>query len=715
MLETMQKGVSPLPAVLAGAVAAYSCLLLAEVVRRVRGAEHEIALGWILGGALCVGTGFWAQHFLGLLALDLPVPLGFETHLILLTWVPPVLSMVPVIALLGRRIDMRLRVAGGVLAALGFIAMHAMGIEALAMHPDVGWKAGVLAGVLIYGLLALAVASWALRHALAGDGMPGWPARLGVALLCGLLLRGFQHGLLAAVDFPLLSVSLTSDQLSGEALAMLVSAATLLLCGVTQMATVLEHRLRSQQDHLARTLRQVHSELESTGFRDALTGLPNRLGFERRLQEALQHQTQTGVAPSLGVLMVNLDGFKVVNDSLGAAAGDLLLRECASRLHALVRHDDVVARAAGDEFLMLCSGPLDAHSAELVARRAGEALARPFVLEGHEVTLSCSVGLALAPEHGAGLGLIACANAAMQAAKRAGGATHCFYEPGMGEDDTDSIDLQRDLRHALAEGQLLLHYQPKRHARTGAVRGVEALLRWKHPQRGMVSPGEFIPVAERFGLIGALGNWVIEEACRQIREWADHGLPLCVSINLSVHQLRQPDLEARIRAALLRHAVDPRMLVCEITESVAMENTAVSLRVFEQLAAIGVGVSIDDFGTGYSSLSYLRRLPATELKIDRSFVQDLDKSRDARAMVEAVVRLSHALDLKVVAEGVETPGQQQILQELGCDELQGFLFARPMPPGDMLALALASRAPADRPARFAPTGLVFDLSGVAHG
>lgn len=714
MLETMPKGLSPMPALLAFAVAVYSCFLLVEVVRRVRAAEHEIALGWVLGGGVCVGTGFWAEHFLGLLALELPVPVGFETHLILLTWVPLVLAMVPVLALLGRRMPLRWRIVGAIFAAAAFIATHAMGFAALAMHPGMQWDRLGVAAALLYGFVALGLSSWALRRLLAQERPPGWAARLGVAVLCGLLLRGFHHALIAAAEFPILSVSLTLDELSGDALVMLVAATTLVLCGVTQMATLLEHRLRYHQERLTQTLRQVHSELESTGFRDALTRLPNRLGFEQRLKDRLG---RPGEPPSLAVLMVNLDGFKVVNDSLGAAAGDALLRECASRLQVLVRHDDVVARAAGDEFLLLCSGPLDAHSAELVARRAGEALSRPFLVEGHEVTLSCSVGLALAPEHGEGLGLIAAANAAMQAAKGAGGATHCFYEPGMGEDDTGSIDLQRDLRQAIALGQLMLHYQPKRHARTGAVRGVEALLRWKHPLRGMVSPAEFIPVAERFGLIGMLGNWVIEEACRQVREWSAQGLPLRVAINLSVHQLRQPDLEARIRAALARHGVDPRMLVCEITESVAMENTAVSLRVFEQLAAIGVGVSIDDFGTGYSSLSYLRRLPATELKIDRSFIQDLDKSRDARAIVEAVVRLSHALDLKVVAEGVETAGQQEILQELGCDELQGFLFARPMPAADVLRLALGSRGQAPSPAaRGAPSAaLVFDLSGAAHG
>jgi EAL domain-containing protein (putative c-di-GMP-specific phosphodiesterase class I)/GGDEF domain-containing protein len=364
--------------------------------------------------------------------------------------------------------------------------------------------------------------------------------------------------------------------------------------------------------------------------------------------------------------------------------GDALLQQAAMRLKKLVRHDDLLARAAGDEFLVMLRGTQDKEAARQLAQRIGESLNQPFVMEGHELVLSCSIGVALYPQDGPANLLMAHAAAAMQAVKRAGGASHCFFEPGMLEGCAGQIDLQRDLRQAIAENQLMLYYQPKLYARTGQVSGAEALLRWKHPVRGMVSPGEFIPVAERFGLIGALGNWVIEEACLQIRTWLDQGLRMPVAINLSVHQLRQPDLEARIRCALSDHRIDPGLLICEITESVAMENTQASMRVFEQLAAIGVRLSIDDFGTGYSSLSYLRKLPASQLKIDRSFVQDLDKSSDARAIVEAVVRLAHALDLAVVAEGVETRAQQDILLELGCDELQGFLLARPMPAAAMI-------------------------------
>jgi EAL domain-containing protein (putative c-di-GMP-specific phosphodiesterase class I) len=293
--------------------------------------------------------------------------------------------------------------------------------------------------------------------------------------------------------------------------------------------------------------------------------------------------------------------------------------------------------------------------------------------------VSCSIGISLFPGDGPRAKLIANADAAMYTAKRAGGACFRFFESRMDVGARELIELQRDLRLALERSELMLHYQPKIHGGSGQITGVEALVRWNHPSRGMLSPAVFIPIAERFGLIGQLGQWVIDESCRQVAAWADEGLRMRVAINLSVHQLRQDDLAERIQASMDRHAVDPSQLTFELTESAAMEDAETTLRTFERLSAIGITLSIDDFGTGYSSLSYLRRLPTQQLKIDRSFVQDLEESADARAIVNAVVRLAHALGRKVVAEGVETEGQHDILRGFGCDELQGFLFARPMP------------------------------------
>lgn len=416
---------------------------------------------------------------------------------------------------------------------------------------------------------------------------------------------------------------------------------------------------------------------------DPLTGLASRLLLEDRLAAAVMRAEAR--QRRFALLYIDLDGFKPVNESFGYGAGDQLLKEVGRRLQGLGRSTDGLARMAGDEFLMLLDGDPDASAAALVADRVRQALQRPYLLQGKEVRLCCSIGIVLYPDHGPKGRLIAHADAAMLAAKRAGGNVHCFYEPRMEQDAEAAIDMQRDLRDAIESGKgLSLHYQPKVDARQGRLTGVEALLRWRHPVRGAVSPVEFIPVAERFGLIGALGQWVLDDACRQLHQWRASGRVMQVAINLSMHQVRQADLPVRVQEALSRHGVPPSCLTFEVTESAAMEDPQASLRLFERLAAIGVTLSIDDFGTGYSSLSYLRKLPATQLKIDRSFVQDLEQEEDARAIVKAVVRLAHALGLTVVAEGVETSGQHALLRRLGCDELQGYLFGRPMPADELL-------------------------------
>jgi diguanylate cyclase (GGDEF)-like protein len=426
---------------------------------------------------------------------------------------------------------------------------------------------------------------------------------------------------------------------------------------------------------------------------DSLTGLPTRVFFERRLYESAKRcDARKG---RLAVLFIDLDGFKPVNDSFGHSSGDRVLERVGKRLQTLVRGNDVVARVGGDEFVLLLNGATQDSAAQSAAAVI-EALSRPYSIEDREVTISCSIGIAVYPDGCAANKLIARADAAMYAAKRAGGSRHCFFAPEMDMDAEANFDMVRDLRQALAAGDkneaLELYFQPKIDALSGKVTAAEALLRWQHPQRGLIGPAAFVPLAERSGLIGPLGNWVIEAACKQARTWRDRGLRMRVAINLSAHQMRQDDLADRIADALRRHRIHPSLLTCEITESAAMEDTGTTQETFRRLGELGAHLSIDDFGTGYSSLSYLRQLPAEELKIDMSFVKDVDRSADARAVVDAVVKLAHALGLKVVAEGVETPRQQQALVELGCDELQGFLFAKPMTGRALLLWALADRS-----------------------
>ena len=456
----------------------------------------------------------------------------------------------------------------------------------------------------------------------------------------------------------------------------------LLLLGVGLLGLVRE---RQPMARVSNRLPAVPAE----PLEDALTRLPTRTHFETQLAAMVVRcdASQT----KLALLFIDLDGFKPVNDTFGHSAGDRVLQNVGKRLKECARSGDVVSRVGGDEFLVLIA---NAGTQDAVAQRAQtivDALSQPFDIEDRQVGIGCSIGIAFYPDNGQHAKIVSRADAAMYAAKRAGGAGFCFFVPAMEDDARERFDLLRDLRLALENNEFELFYQPKIDAASGKVTAAEALLRWQHPTRGMVPPGVFIPIAERFGLIRSIGQWVIEDACRQARVWLDKGLRMRVAINLSAVQMRQEDIVARIEGALARHHVDPSLLTCEITESVAMEDTKATQATFRELGAAGIHLSIDDFGTGYSSLAYLRKLPAEELKIDRSFVMDVEFSADARAVVDAVVKLAHALSLRVVAEGVENERQQRILVQLGCDELQGFLFAKPMTARALLLWAMDDR------------------------
>jgi diguanylate cyclase len=422
---------------------------------------------------------------------------------------------------------------------------------------------------------------------------------------------------------------------------------------------------------------------------DPLTGLRSRASLEESLIK-LVAERQSSQTP-FAVMVVNLDGFKPINATYGHAVGDEVIKQVGKRLHDLASGQAIVSRLSSDEFVLLIRDKITADNALKVAQRVADRVAQPIRLSTREVSLTCCVGVSLFPAHGDADRLLARADTAMHAAKRIGAGRVSLFTAAMESHAADDFELLGDLRKALDNNELILFYQPKIDAASGQVTAAEALLRWKHPKRGDIGPAVFVALAERFGMIAKLGDWVIENACRQSRMWSDKGLNMRVAINISAQHMRQPDLGARIASALSRYRIDPTRLTCEITESLAMENTQATQETFAQLARMGVHVSIDDFGTGYSSLAYLRKLPASEIKIDRSFVLDLERSADARSVIDAVVKLAHALGKRVVAEGVENVRQRRVLTELGCDELQGYLFAHPMPADDLLQWALDDR------------------------
>ncbi|MGM9489372.1 putative bifunctional diguanylate cyclase/phosphodiesterase [Ideonella sp. YS5] len=436
---------------------------------------------------------------------------------------------------------------------------------------------------------------------------------------------------------------------------------------------VLWRRALRRQGDLRAELAHATAALQQRGDRGERTGgMMSRCQFDRALDEAAK-QAQ-GNPAGFSLLYLDLDNFREVNDAFGHDHGDRLLEHVASQLVACVGRR--ACRVVADEFALLVEGDLAAgHRA---AERVASALSKPLALAQARVQLACSIGIAHYPEHGALPMLMPNAVLAMRSVKLAGGAAQAQYQAQMGEGAREQAALLQDLRQALERGQFELYYQPKVDARSLQVTAAEALLRWRHPERGVVSPVQFIPLAERYGLIGPIGLWVMEEACRQAAQWRELGLRMRVAVNISGYQMRQDDIVDRIQMALSGHRIPPGRFTCEITESVAMEDTEVTRRAFARLRAAGVHVSIDDFGTGYSSLASLRRLPAAELKIDRAFVCDLESSADARSIAEAIVQMAHTLGLRVVAEGVETEAQRDLLVAMGCDELQGYFFARPM-------------------------------------
>jgi diguanylate cyclase (GGDEF)-like protein len=688
-------------------IASFASYVTLDLTRRVRSQERRAARAWWIGGSLAMGTGIWSMHFVGMLAYSLPIELGYTTGLTLLSWVAAVAVSALALHIAAAGELTAARLGGGALAmGAGICAMHYTGMAALDMQPGIVWDWGLVAVSALIAVGASAAALLIFFWLRGVDARRGVAYQAAAALVMGLAISGMHYTGMAAAQFGAGSLCLSAGQLSGGQLGEFVVLATLALLGMTLFTSTLDARMQSRTAQLAASLQSANQELQRRAFLDPLTELPNRLLLEDRLAHALARAgrlPEEGSKGRLGpqgqriaLLFIDLDGFKPVNDSLGHAAGDQVLKEVARRLQALVRDSDTVARLGGDEFVLLLEDVADVAACAALAHRLVQRLAEPVMLGDKPQHISASVGIAVYPEHGPGERLMANADAAMYAAKRAGGSTYALFQSHMDAGATEQLTLQNELRQALQRGELALHYQPKFDSRRGQLRGVEALLRWQHPTLGNVAPAAFIPVAERFGLINALGAWVVDEACRQMRAWFDQGLRMRVAINLSVHQLRQPDLAARVGEALARHRIDASMLLCEITESVAMEDIAATQRTFDELEKIGVFLSIDDFGTGYSSLAYLRQLPARQLKIDRSFIQDLEGSKDARAVVDAVIKLAHALDLSVVAEGVETAGQRDILQALECDELQGFLFARAMPAQQLQDWA-AGQKPAEVP------------------
>ncbi|WP_282259516.1 bifunctional diguanylate cyclase/phosphodiesterase [Stenotrophomonas sp. PS02301] len=638
---------------------------------------------WLVGGGCAMGLGIWSMHFIGMLAFQLPIPLGYALGLTTVSLLAAMASSIFALWLVSQPTLPHGRLAlGAVLMGSGIASMHYLGMAALHMQPGIDYHAGWVA----LSLLIAVAASWTalfiafrLRstHRRLRD-------RAAPALVLGTAIVGMHYTGMAAARFPAGSIcgAAAGDGLQAQWLALVVLALTIAILAVVLIVSWLDQRMEAQllrlrNTDLSSSLDDAQAELTQAALHDPLTRLPNRRLLQQRIEQALAEAEQRG--SRFAVMFMDLDGFKQVNDAYGHQTGDALLVAVADRTRKLLRPADMLARLGGDEFVLVVPIENDEDVATLASRLI-QTVGNEPLLPRHDLQVTASIGIAICPDHAASeRQLMAFADAAMYQAKEAGRNAYVLFADWMNDSAEQQFQLLADLRRAIGSEQLFLHYQPKTRVAGQSISGAEALIRWRHPQQGLIPPDRFIRLAERSGVINEIGRWALDEACRQLRVWHDAGHDgWTVSVNLSPVQFASPNLLKEVREALQTHRIEPRRLILEITENTVMRDTEASLTLLQAMAALGVGISIDDFGTGYSSLLYLKRLPATEIKIDHAFVRDLENSSEDVVIVSAIVALGHALDMDIVAEGVETAGQRAYLERLGCDYLQGYLLGRPV-------------------------------------
>ncbi len=663
-------------------LASYTALDLAG---RIATAKGRTVYMWIAGGALAMGVGVWSMHFIGMLALRLPFALGFDLRITALSLLIAVLSSGFALWLVSQACLPKWQLAfGALIMGAGISSMHYTGMAAMRMTPGIDYDPGLFGVSLLIAVVASGAALW-IAFNLRRNTPYVHVTRGGAAVVMGVAIAGMHYTGMAAARFAdnsFCGAALTG--LSGKGLDDLVLVTSLAVLIIALLTSLLDARLDARTAVLADSLTLANQELTHLSLHDMLTGLPNRTLLTDRIQHAMQTVKEQGGCFAL--MFIDLDGFKPVNDAFGHHMGDQLLREVGLRLREDLRGQDTLARIGGDEFVLLVqlTQPDDAIG---LAERQVSLVNRAFTVAEHELKISASIGISMFPGNGGTpQELLMNADAAMYHAKGMGKNGYSFFEVSMNTNARKQLQLLQDLRNALEHQQFRLYYQPKFDALSAMPVGAEALLRWEHPQQGLLLPATFIQLAEKTGLIIPIGDWVLNEACRQMRQWYVQGYDdWRIAVNLSALQFSHAGLINSVAAALERHQLPANSLTLEITESTAMSDVEASMTVLQQLSDMGVDLSIDDFGTGYSSLMYLKRLPANELKIDRGFVRDLEHDSDDAAIVSAIVALGQALGLRIVAEGVETDKQQSFLTRLGCNSLQGYLLGHPLPADGFMA------------------------------
>ncbi|PMR68299.1 putative bifunctional diguanylate cyclase/phosphodiesterase [Halomonas heilongjiangensis] len=658
----------PLLVTLSIAIACFAgltALMLAD--RMVASPSPTSKAWWHIGGAVAMGCGIWAMHFSAMLAFSVEghEHMEYAMSLTALSLVPAILGSGAALHFMAHpNLKVHQLLVGALLMAVGIGSMHYTGMEAMHMAGLRYHFPFFVLSIVVAFLLALAALYLHFRvRSLPAFSESGMTLVAGVFM--GFAVAGMHYTAMGASRFYESPVSAAHDSLlSQESMAAAIGGFAGLILGLSLLVTWVDRQKAIQRmlEHLAHT--------------DALTGLPNRAHFRRCLGLALSHSQRQGTR--LAVMFMDLNDFKTINDSLGHATGDRVLQEFARRLIEPVRGDDTVARFGGDEFIILIRDLAMPEDAVQTAERLLRAMDAPIEFDDWKLHAQASIGISIYPDDSEQPDeLIQQADAAMYQAKRHDSGYH-FFDQDMTDRAMLRVRLGNDLRDALKQDQLLLHYQPQVNLRTGKWTGVEALARWQHPREGNIPPSVFVPLAERTGLVLALGEWALRGACQQGRAWLDAGLAFGhIAVNVTAPQLARPGFVTQLRRILESADLPARYLELEITESSLMHSDQGTIKSLHEIRRMGVSLAIDDFGTGYSSLSYLKHLPISKLKIDRSFVHGiLDDPRD-QAIVRAVAEMGASLGFIVLAEGIETEEQGQAVLQLGCRQGQGYFFALP--------------------------------------
>lgn len=631
---------------------------------------------WRLSGGATLGMGIWSMHFIGMLAMKMSMPINYHFSLTAFSFLIALISATLAIniAISGQTLSTRRLIVATSLLSTGVVTMHYVGMVAIVEHVAIRWQFSLILLSVVIAIIASGIGLWLAFH-LRQNTRRALINRLIAALVMALAIASMHYTGMGAATFTHFGHT-AHDGLSTLELSIWVCAVTLVILGIMLVISMVDSQLRTSR--LADNLHQLNCQLEHQVHFDALTGLANRTQIDVCLQTCLRHSKLH--QQHFALVFIDLDRFKIVNDTWGHHIGDQLLISSTQRIYNCLEDTMTLARLGGDEFILLVPNS-NREAISVLMTRIASAVKEPFTLFGHTIRVSLSAGSSLYPEHGSTLHeLKVKADTAMYHVKQAGRNGWAIYTPEMEAiADTPPTFLQ-ELSQALERNQFELWYQPKYTAGDRSLTGFEALLRWHHPERGILLPAEFLPALEETGLIIPVGTWVLQQACSQLYQWKSQGhTEWTLAVNLSPAQFEQPDIVDIVCDALAQYQLSPAHLTLELTESTALKNLKRSVEVLNAFADLGITVSIDDFGTGYSNILMLKSLPARELKIDRIFVKDISENSKNTKIVSTIIDIAHSMNMRVVAEGIETQEQETLLTQMGCGVLQGFLYAKPLP------------------------------------